>query len=107
MFLNTLSIGEWMALNWQGDENDTETEENMNESDQNGIDINEEVIEPTRKKLRKSAQVESLEEFFRSLPKVESHYCRKRTRKMYLEPNWTSKRELFLFYQKDWCVQKT
>lgn len=68
--------------------------------------MNGEEMEPKHKKLRKSVQVEALEEFLRSLPNIESHYCRKRTSKKYLEPNWKSKRELFLFYKNDWCVQK-
>lgn len=100
MFLNTLSISEWMALHWQGEDrpNEYDSEENVDDVDEPNT-----VEEPKRKQLRKSAEVEALQEFFNTLPKVESHYCRKRTKKLYLEPNWKSKRELYQFYKIDWC----
>lgn len=90
-----------MAFQWHDEKNEETLEE-----DAENINMNGEEMEPKRKKLRKSVQVEALEEFLRSLPNNESHYCRKRTSKKYLEPNWKSKRELFLFYKNDWCVQK-
>lgn len=90
-----------MAFQWQDEKNEETLEE-----DAENINMNGEEMEPKRKKLRKSVQVEALEEFLRSLSNNESHYCRKRTSKKYLEPNWKSKRELILFYKNDWCVQK-
>ena len=62
--------------------------------------------EPAAKKMRKPKEVEPLEEFISNLPKVESHYCRKRTSKLYIEPTWQSKNQLFLFYKNDWCLKK-
>lgn len=105
MFLNTLSIGEWTALNWPNEEHNSGTEEaevnseNLN-SEESDFESN---VGPVRKKLRKAREMEMLETFFSSLPKVESHYCRKNSSKMYIEPNWNSKRELYLFYVNDWC----
>lgn len=102
MFLNTLSIGEWTALNWQKNEEnylDTEDEEDID----NDLEPRENVQAPKPKKMRKSKEVEMLEAFFHSLPKVESHYCRKNTSKMYIEPEWNSKRQLYMFYVEDWC----
>jgi hypothetical protein len=78
MFLNTLSIGEWTALNWQktvvptkNDSLDPDDPDSENET------------RPAAKKLRKPRELEALEEFFSTLPKMESHYCRKRTSKLY------------------------
>lgn len=36
---------------------------------------------------------------------MESHYCRASTKKLYLEPIWKSKSDLYDFYKKDWCQQ--
>lgn len=77
-----------MTFHWQGKENDLKNEETVNEIDENNMNG---IIEPKRKKLRKS-QVEVLQEFFRTLPNVESHYCRKSTSKIYWRSNWKSKR---------------
>lgn len=38
------------------------------------------------------------QQFFGSLPQLESHYCRKDTEKMYLEPKWKTKAELYRLY---------
>ncbi|CAH1113895.1 unnamed protein product [Psylliodes chrysocephalus] len=48
---------------------------------------------------------ENLYEFFESLAKVESHYCRSSTSKLYLEPMWTSTNELYRFYKENYCVE--
>ncbi|GFY63022.1 uncharacterized protein TNIN_252751 [Trichonephila inaurata madagascariensis] len=42
-------------------------------------------------------------EVFDSLPKLESHYCRKDSSKLYLEPLWTSKSQLYNAYKDDFC----
>lgn len=36
--------------------------------------------------------------FLNSLPKMESHYCRAKTSKEYLEPNWETKSQLYREY---------
>ncbi|GFS46968.1 uncharacterized protein TNIN_399601 [Trichonephila inaurata madagascariensis] len=41
--------------------------------------------------------------FFDSLPKLESQYCRKDSSKLYLEPLWTSKSQLYKAYKDDFC----
>lgn len=66
----------------------------------------DEVTVSAPKKTRKSTETENLEDFFSTQPKVESHYCRKSSAKLYIEPNWSSKRELYSFYKNDWCLQK-
>lgn len=41
--------------------------------------------------------------FLDSLAKMESHYCRASTSKLYLEPIWHTKKALYDFYCKDFC----
>lgn len=103
MFLKSLSIGERIALQWQKESD--EQEERDDESEMQDQD-NDTPPAPVHKKLRKSAEVEALQDFFLSLPKLESHYCRKRTTKLYIEPTWKSKNQLFRFYKTNWCVEK-
>lgn len=45
-----------------------------------------------------------LYKFLNTLPKLESHYFRANTSKLYLEPNWTSKTDLYNFYCNDYCT---
>lgn len=86
MFLNTLSIGEWVIKKWIIRDTDLSkvlTKNNMKKEENN-----------------------KLITFFKNLPKVESHYCRKDTSKLYLEPIWTSKAQLYKFYVADYCSQE-
>lgn len=85
MFINTLNIGEWSVQNWV---------------ENTGLNI---VPIPDRNNNRGQAnnlKKELLREFFHSLPKFESHYCRKSSTKLYLEPFWQSKSALFKEYLK-------
>lgn len=86
MFLNTISIGEWSVHNWV----------------ENSV-VSNTVPHAHRNENRRPAnnlKKELLIEFFRSLPKLESHYCRKSSTKLYLEPYWQSKSTLFREYLK-------
>lgn len=91
MFLNTLGLNERTVIDWKNETSD----EQKNENEETDNEIN--LIEVDAKSRR-----EILKEFFNTLPKVESHYCRARSSKLYLEPNWNSKSALFTFY-KNWC----
>lgn len=103
LFLNTLAIGSWTAQNWQSEpDGGSETDDPDDELSKS----NEDLTGSGPKKLRKSKEILNLEDFFQKLPKVESHYCRISTKKLYIEPNWTSKRELYMFYKNDWCEKK-
>lgn len=75
MFLNTLSIAEWTALNWPNEEQNYDREEDESNSEKSNSEESniENNVDPVRKKLRKVSEVEMLETFFSSLPKVESH----------------------------------
>ena len=99
MYIITLSIGEWTALNWQKDfstSGDEDTQKDCRDQGRN------------QKISRKPEDKKVLEEFFSSLSKVESHYCRASSTRLYLEPTLTSKLQLGLyeFYKEDWCKEK-
>lgn len=92
MFCNTFSIplrtiGDWILKN---DVSDVKA-------------VSEQVVPISIKYRRKDDQANSLKAFFDALPKLESHYCRKSTSKLYLEPSWTTKSELYRFYKENWC----
>lgn len=96
MFLNTLCIGKWCVLKWKKSMgcNSASTEEN-------------ESLEAAKPRVLKpfAKERESMNNFLESLPKLESHYCRKTTDKKYLLPEWRSKRELYNFYVSSWCEE--
>lgn len=95
MFLNTLCAGEWTIRNWLKKNSKT-----GNAKDDGSMDDN---IVPVPKKKRREREMRSLQEFFDQLPKMESHYCRASSKKLYLEPHWKSKSDLYEFYKTDWC----
>lgn len=101
MFLNTLSVGEWSVLNWSKD-NHMSIEDNENLNDVTDGETKD--ILKSRRMLKKES--DNLNEFLDTLPKIESHYCRASTKKLYLEPLWLSKTALYEFYKNDWCLQK-
>lgn len=90
MFLNTLDLNERTIIDWKNGPQKTIEKSQEKEKEQNAT----EKLEKDRKEI--------LKEFFRDLPKVESHYCRSRTTKSYLESTWSSKSELYRFY-KSYC----
>ncbi|CAH2010470.1 unnamed protein product [Acanthoscelides obtectus] len=62
-----------------------------------------------RKSIVKQAKLESSNtgvlQFFGSLAKMESHYCRATSKKVYLEPLWISKASLYKFYKSEYCIE--
>ncbi len=95
-FLSSFGLNEWMVTNWAKCNN-------------NGMMPAKTVINARRKAVRlpsensvaEAVQVKKdfLLKFFDDLPKMPSHYCRERTDKQYLEPNFQSLAQLFRFYQ--------
>lgn len=84
MFLNTLAIGEWMLHNWtQHDSNNENREDGTNENKR------------PRKQSKHFVKEEQVKMFFENLPKLEIHYCRSQTSKLYLEPIWESKHNCY------------
>lgn len=47
---------------------------------------------------QESTSAKNVENFLNSLPKVESHYCRSSSSKLYLEPTWCSFRDMHRHY---------
>lgn len=84
MFLNTLSIGKTCVWSWKVEE--------LPQASTNEI----QPIQTIRKPFE--AENKSLIEFLNDLPKMPSHYCRKRTSFLYLQPDIASKRQLYDLY---------
>lgn len=92
MFLNTLCVGEWSVHNWLKDTSipNEKLEHKSNLRTKNSTKDVQKSVSEGRKKLV---------DFFNGLPKMESHYCRASTSKIYLEPVWASKANLHREYQ--------
>ncbi|CAG9828697.1 unnamed protein product [Diabrotica balteata] len=87
MFLQTLGIGEWSVQNWIG-----QGEQNIAVQTKN-----------SSRKGKISEDKAFLIQFLETIPKMESHYCRKDTNKLYLDTQWTCVNELYKFYTNE-CV---
>ncbi|KAK9722137.1 hypothetical protein QE152_g19812 [Popillia japonica] len=57
--------------------------------------------DPSQKNMRRLVvrRIDSLKLFLESLPKMESHYCRSTSNKLYLQPQWQSKQQLYELYK--------
>lgn len=91
IFLNTLDIGENMIkkiINKSHSETEFLGEDN---TEDNNLEST-----PTTTLIYQSISDRKLllNAFFELLPKLESHYCRASTSKLYLEPNWLTKSSL-------------
>ncbi|CAH1989986.1 unnamed protein product [Acanthoscelides obtectus] len=92
MFLNTLGVKEWVIKKW--------AKSNL----ENGYRKDEDNVQPNKIRDSTTAPTRSLHDFFDCLPKLESHYCRASTSKLYLEPTWNSKAHLYKIYKSDYCT---
>lgn len=86
MFLNTLSIGEKSLRSWVLDVTASDHCSDDEELESSNVS--------TSSSQRSAAATANVEELLNSLPKVESHYCRASSSKLYLEPVWSSMREI-------------
>ena len=77
LFLGTRDIGEWCIMAWA-----------LRGSDHNAISPKKTLMRIPDEKTKEIN--ESLSKFFNELPKIESHYCRANSNKIYLEPVFTS-----------------
>lgn len=95
MFLNTHGLKERTVIDWK-------REEVMGAY--SGAGENTETIQASQQTeiIEKADKKEILKMFFKELPKVESHYCRSRSLKLYLERQWDSKAALYRLYV-NWC----
>ncbi|RZF34042.1 hypothetical protein LSTR_LSTR013751 [Laodelphax striatellus] len=96
-FLNTLGLGEWTALNWiRKNESCSADGQDEGMDDENQPENN--LIQSAKR--RSMVKTDSAREWLEMLPKLPSHYARKDTNKLYLEPIWESKSSLYREYQK-------
>nr|CAH7713532.1 unnamed protein product [Callosobruchus chinensis]CAH7717262.1 unnamed protein product [Callosobruchus chinensis] len=77
MFLSTLGVGEWTDMSMQN-----------------------------RKRCSTKGQKEAMKMFLNDLPKMPSHYCRSSTARLYLEPVFQSKMDVYREYEK-YCGTKS
>ena len=107
LFLNTLNVSDYCVIKWKND---------FSKEDGGGaistVPIDEKTDElkdlsPQTKKQRSmfKTRQNALLKFFSLLPKVESHYCRANSTKLYLKPMWVSKTELYREYSR-WCKEE-
>lgn len=59
----------------------------------------------TLRKTKKQKEKENLLAYLKTIPKLPSHYCRKQTDKLYLEPLFITMTQFFDHY-KDYCNEK-
>nr|CAI5850826.1 unnamed protein product [Callosobruchus analis] len=94
MFLSTLGLNEWMVANWCS-------------TAVNGMIPSATISNASRRAARpkevNDKRVEYLNKFFDDLPKMPSHYCRRDSKKLYLEYNFESKANLYRVY-KEKCL---
>lgn len=91
MFLNTFGMKEWTVLNWVNIGFEEKAQQEPANQDQ--------------RKAKSKRRRGIIKDFLGSLAKMESHYCRKDTERLYLEPIWDNKRHVYREY-KEYCQQK-
>lgn len=93
-FLSSFGLNEWQVAHWAN-------------AGVNGMIPAKEILNVRRKECRPLSnkaladkkKKDFLVQFLDDLPKMPSHYCRARTDKKYLEPNFQSLAELYRYYQ--------
>lgn len=100
MFSNTLGVSMRTITHWLNrslSSPETKKRDDV-ETESNDFD--------KKKQLKNNEKKESVRDFFSNLPKLESHYCRKSSSKLYLEPRWKNKTELYDFYKNVWLTDR-
>lgn len=92
MFLNTFGTKEWTVRYWKEQTSDK------------GITPNSENRHPVAKNEKRNKHF--VREFLEILPKLPSHYCRKMSTKLYLEPGIQSVSQLYELY-KERCKEES
>ena len=82
MFLNTVGMKEWTILHWV-------------KSNFNTVAL---PPEKDGRKINSAMRRGIVKDFLDALAKMESHYCRKDTERVYLEPIWDSKMHVYREY---------
>lgn len=97
--MNTLCIGEkavygWKQTNFQESQEATEYAEASDDNTRTG---GRQRVQPHKEKPQSEVR-QSAQEYLEKLPKMESHYCRATSKKLYIEPVFTTKAELYRAY---------
>lgn len=95
MFSNTLGMSGRTISIWVRDDREATKEK-----------ANKETKTDNGRHLKSAEKRLGVQDFFNHLPKLESHYCRKSTTKLYLEPQFKTKSELYSFYKENWCKER-
>lgn len=95
MFLATLDSNEWIVHNWVKKSNGLSPKV-YNNKDPETAETNEQM-----KKIAFAERYDHFIKWFDTLPKMESHYCRKRTNRLYLEGPFESKQQLYSLYVQE------
>lgn len=101
MFCNTLAIPNRTVSAWISSEIVKLSKPNVNQRETEKQKANE-----NNRSLKNTTAKKSLRQFLESIPKLESYYCRKSSSKLYLQPQFKNKSELYNFYKEDWCVTR-
>ncbi|KAL4084850.1 hypothetical protein QTP88_027732 [Uroleucon formosanum] len=94
LFLNTLGIGKKVCLKMFSHK---DSYNSISDDINNNFNTTEDALNTSNNQRSTKATVSE---------KKKSHYCRANTSKLYLEPNWTSKTELYNFYCNDYSIEK-
>uniref|UniRef100_A0A1B6K9A6 Uncharacterized protein n=1 Tax=Graphocephala atropunctata TaxID=36148 RepID=A0A1B6K9A6_9HEMI len=95
-FLNTLGIKKWSVRYWLNGEG--KVTPNLNVSDKNIVPSSSITQASKKGQSRKREDIDFLRNFFKSLPRLPSHYCRSNSTKLYIEPTFESMTELYGLY---------
>lgn len=98
MFLCTLGLKESMVFHWVGGSQHGLTKKNENSN------IMEGALADTSFKKPLSIRCQHLQDWFKSLAKMPSHYCRKRSSRLYLEGPFFNQQEIFNIYKQK-CLE--
>ena len=88
MFLATFDVKEWSVLSWISQDKKEKIPADAN-----------------KRKVSSLERRKFVRDYLEMLPKMESHYCRKDTERLYLEPIWESKNHLYREYMV-YCEEK-
>lgn len=95
MFCGTLGLKKRTVLSWIDEWKSVESVTGPKSNNKSNV-------RTERFRLKKEAAYE----FLQSLPKMESHYCRSSSSKLYLEPHWRSMNKVYTVYSTIFCPQK-
>lgn len=101
MFLGTLGLNEWMVKNWvdksdhglphKGGQFEDDEEEQVDDPNSGTENIR-------HRQSRSLDKKKHLNDWIVSLPKMESHYCRNNSKRLYLEGPFNTKQEIYDLY---------